>query len=169
MNFLVQADAAAQLAAKDFERLFGFLTGQDGSLQSLTRQAASPMPPWLTPAVQAQYRQVWQHGLQGGLNYYRASPLRPATATDPGASAVQIPPEALHIGVPTLVLWAQDDVALLPCLTEGLQSHVPQLKLVPIAHATHWVVHEQPQRVMAEIADFLKPPSPAPQATEPAQ
>lgn len=169
MNFLVQADAAAQLTANDFERLFGFLTGQDGSLQSLTRQAASPMPPWLTPAVQAQYRDVWQHGLQGGLNYYRASPLRPATATDPGASAVQIPPEALHIGVPTLVLWAQDDVALLPCLTEGLQSHVPQLKLVPIAHATHWVVHEQPQRVMAEIADFLKPPSPAPQATEPAQ
>jgi pimeloyl-ACP methyl ester carboxylesterase len=82
---------------------------------------------------------------------------------------VQIPPEALHIDVPTLVLWAQDDVALLPCLTEGLQTHVPTLKLVPIANATHWVVHEQPQRVMAEIADFLKPPSPAPQATEPAQ
>jgi pimeloyl-ACP methyl ester carboxylesterase len=159
MNFLVQADAAAQLAAHDFERLFGFLTGQDGSLQSLTRQAASPKPTWLTPAVQAQYRGVWQHGLQGGLNYYRASPLRPATATDPGASAVQIPPEALRIEVPTLVLWAQDDVALLPCLTEGLDQHIPDLKLVNIANATHWVVHEQPQRVIDEIAVFLKAPS----------
>ena len=156
MNFLIQPEAAAQLAAHDFERLFGFLTGQDSSLQSLTRQAASPKPSWLTPAVQAQYREVWQHGLQGCLNYYRASPLRPATATDPGASAVQIPPEALRIEVPTLVLWAQDDVALLPCLTEGLDQHIAHLTLVNMDKATHWVVHEQPQRVIDEIAVFLK-------------
>jgi pimeloyl-ACP methyl ester carboxylesterase len=169
MNFLVQPDAAAKLAAHDFERLFGFLTGQDSSLASLSRQAVSPAPSWLTPAIKAQYRRVWQHGLQGGLNYYRASPLRPATATDPGASAVQIPPEALHIGVPTLVLWAQDDVALLPCLSEGLDKHVPELKLVPIANATHWVVHEQPQRVMAEIADFLQSPATTPKTARPTQ
>ena len=159
MNFLVQPDAAAQLAANDFERLFGFLTGQDRSLQSLTAQTAKTPAHWLTPAVKAPYREVWQHGLQGGLNYYRASPLRPATATDPGASAVQIPPEALRIEVPTLVLWAQDDVALLPCLTEGLDAHVTTMKLVPIEQATHWVVHEQPARVMAEITSFLKPPA----------
>lgn len=157
MNFLVQPDAAAQLAAKDFERMFGFLTGQDTSLQSLTAPTADTQAHWLTPAVKAQYREVWQHGLQGGLNYYRASPLRPATATDPGASAVQIPPEALRIDVPTLLLWAQDDVALLPCLTEGLDAHIPDLKLVPIAQATHWVVHEQPARVIQEIVNFLPP------------
>ena len=157
MNFLVQPDAGAQLAANDFERLFGFLTGQDTSLQSLTAPTADTQAHWLTPAVKAQYREVWQHGLQGGLNYYRASPLRPATANDPGASAVQIPPEALRIEVPTLLLWAQDDVALLPCLTEGLDAHIPDLKLVPIAQATHWVVHEQPARVIQEIANFLPP------------
>ena len=157
MNFLVQPDAAAQLAAKDFERMFGFLTGQDTSLQSLTAPTADTQAHWLTPAVKAQYREVWQHGLQGGLNYYRASPLRPATATDPGASAVQIPPEALRIEVPTLLLWALGDVALLPCLTEGLDAHIPDLKLVPIAQATHWVVHEQPERVIQEIASFLPP------------
>lgn len=165
MNFLIQPDAAAQLAANDFERLFGFLTGQDASLPSLTRQSTAvgtdqgasnhTQAQWLTPAIKAQYREVWQHGLQGGLNYYRASPLRPATANDPGARAVQIPPEALRIEVPTLVLWAQDDVALLPCLTEGLNAHIPCLKLVPMANATHWVVHEQTERVIGEIADFL--------------
>jgi pimeloyl-ACP methyl ester carboxylesterase len=157
MNFLVQPDAAAQLAANDFERLFGFLTGQDSSLPSLTAPTADTQAHWLTSAVKAQYREVWQHGLQGGLNYYRASPLRPATATDPGASAVQIPTEALRIEVPTLVLWAQDDVALLPCLTEGLDAHIPDLTLVPIEQATHWVVHEQPERVITEIAGFLQP------------
>jgi pimeloyl-ACP methyl ester carboxylesterase len=157
MNFLVQPDAAAHLAANDFERLFGFLTGQDSSLQSLTAPTADTPAHWLTPAVKAQYREVWQHGLHGGLNYYRASPLRPATAVDPGASAVHIPPEALRIEVPTLVLWAQDDVALLPCLTEGLDAHIRELKLVPIEQATHWVVHEQPERVITEISGFLQP------------
>jgi pimeloyl-ACP methyl ester carboxylesterase len=157
MNFLVQPDAAAHLAAHDFERLFGFLTGQDSSLISLTAPTADTPAHWLTPAVKAQYREVWQHGLQGGLNYYRASPLRPATATDPGANAVQIPAEALRIEVPTLVLWAQDDVALLPCLTEGLNAHIRELKLVPIEQATHWVVHEKPERVITEIAGFLQP------------
>jgi pimeloyl-ACP methyl ester carboxylesterase len=160
MNFLVQPDAAAQLAANDFERLLGFLDGKDHSLPSLTKPPGDhthEATSWLTPEVKERYRQTWRHGLQGGLNYYRASPLRPATAQDPGASAVQIPPEALHISMPTLVLWAQDDVALLPCLTEGLAQHVPDLKLVPISKATHWVVHEKPERVIREITGFLKP------------
>jgi pimeloyl-ACP methyl ester carboxylesterase len=162
MNFLVKPEAAAQLAANNFERLLGFLDGNDRSLTSLTQPPGghtSAADSWLTPEVQERYRQSWRHGLQGGLNYYRASPLRPATAQDPGASAVQMPPEALHIGVPTLVLWAQNDVALLPCLTEGLAQHVPDLKLVPIANATHWVVHEKPERVIQEITGFLAPSS----------
>ena len=159
MNFLVQPNAATQLAANNFERLLGFLDGHDRERPSLTQPAGAPMHEpvrWLTPEVKARYRQVWQHGLQGGLNYYRASPLRPATAQDPGASAVQIPPEALHIGVPTLVLWAQDDIALLPCLTEGLAQYVADLKLVPIPKTTHWVVHEKPGRVIREITNFLR-------------
>lgn len=158
MNFLVQNDAAAQLAANDFEGLFAFLTGLQATAASPTDGLHTPAQAlWLTPEVKAQYRQVWRHGLQGGLNYYRASPLRPATAQDPGVSAVQIPPEALRIDVPTLVLWAQDDVALLPCLTEGLDTYIADLKLVAIEHATHWVVHEQGARVCSEIAAFLKP------------
>jgi pimeloyl-ACP methyl ester carboxylesterase len=34
---------------------------------------------------------------------------------------------------------------------------VPDLKLVPIAKATHWVVHEKPERVIQEITGFLAP------------
>jgi pimeloyl-ACP methyl ester carboxylesterase len=145
MNFLVQPQAAAELSAHDFAGLFGFLSG--GPAHTAT---------WLTPEVKAKYREVWQHGIQGGLNYYRASPLRPATANDPGVSSVQIAPEFLRIDVPTLVLWAQDDVALLPCLTDGLDAHIPDLKLQPIHAATHWVVHEQPERIKSEMADFLQ-------------
>ena len=145
MNFLVQPQASAELSSHDFAGLFGFLSG--GPSNTAT---------WLTPEVKAQYREVWQHGIQGGLNYYRASPLRPTTVSDPGVSSVQIAPEFLRIDVPTLVLWAQDDVALLPCLTDGLEAHIPDLKLQPMDGATHWVVHEQPDRVKSEIADFLQ-------------
>ena len=156
MNFLVQPDAAAQLSANGFAKLLGFLRGQGDELSGSHSLAASAAP-WLTPELEERYRAVWGLGLQGGLNYYRASPLRPATAQDKSIASVTLPPEMLHIAVPTLVLWAQDDIALLPCLTEGLEQHIPDLKKVDIEGATHWVVHEQPQRVIAEISAFLKP------------
>ena len=154
MNFLIRPDAARLLAAEGYARLFGFFEKMGAA-----SPPGSPGAPigagWLTEAMRARYRAVWDLGLDGGLNYYRASPLRPATAQDPAAQAVSLPPEAMRIDLPTLVLWAQDDVALLPALCDGLQAHVPDLKLVPLPQATHWVVHEQPERVAAEIGAFL--------------
>ena len=155
MNFLVQPHAAAQLSAHGFAQLLRFLRGDDDQLSGAHSLAANAAP-WLTSDVEEQYRFVWGLGLNGGLNYYRASPLRPATATENFISDMVLPPEILRIDVPTLVLWAQDDIALRPCLTEGLDQHVSNLTLVPIENATHWVVHEQPARVIAEISLFLK-------------
>ncbi len=153
MNFLVRPDAGRLLTEDGHRRLFGFFEGMGASAVS-----GSPGAPegagWLTEAVRAQYRAVWDLGIEGGLNYYRASPFR---ASHGEGAALSLPPELLRIAVPTLVLWAQDDTALLPCLTEGLQAFVPDLKLVPIERATHWVVHEQPARVIAEIGAFLRP------------
>ena len=156
MNFLIQPDAASQLSADGFKKLFGFLRGSNDELRG-THSLAARAAPWLTPELENRYREVWGHGLEGGLNYYRASPLRPPCEQDPGAAAIELPPEMLHIAVPTLVLWAQDDIALLPCLTQGLDQHVPDLTLVPLPGATHWVVHEQTEQVIAEISAVLKP------------
>ncbi len=154
MNFLIRPDAARLLAADGYARLFGFFEKM-GAASAPGTPGAPIGAGWLSDGVRAQYRAVWDKGLDGGLNYYRASPLRPASDSDPAASAVTLPPEAVRVDVPTLVLWAQDDVALLPALCEGLQEHVPDLRLVPLPQATHWVVHEQPQRVIAEMAAFL--------------
>jgi pimeloyl-ACP methyl ester carboxylesterase len=156
MNFLVQPDAAAQLSANGFAKLLGFLHGEGDELSG-SHSLAARAAPWLTPALEDRYRAVWSLGLDGPLNYYRASPLRPATAQDTSIANITLPAEMLHIAVPTLLLWAQDDIALLPCLTERLEQHIPNLKKVDIEGATHWVVHEQPQRVIAEISAFLKP------------
>lgn len=150
MNFLVRPDAARLLTENGHARLFGFFEGMGASAAPGTPGAPKGAG-WLTEDVRAQYRAVWDLGVQGGLNYYCASPLHPASAHE-----VQLPAEALRITMPTLVLWAQDDIALLPCLCESLEEHVPDLKLVPLHQATHWVVHEQPQRVIAEISAFLQ-------------
>ncbi|NIC42449.1 alpha/beta fold hydrolase [Aquabacterium sp. A08] len=143
MNFLVRPDAEALLAENDFARLWPFFTQMgDGA-------------PWLTEALRERYRAVWRQGLTGPLNYYRASPLRPATAHDAGASGVQLPPALLRVSVPTLVLWGLGDHALLPSLLDGLEAHVPRLRVERLPDASHWLVHEQPARVQALLGDFL--------------
>lgn len=92
--------------------------------------------------------------LTGGLNYYRASPLYPPTAEDPGAAKLQLKPEDFTVRVPTLVLWGERDTALLPGCLEGLDQLVPDLKLVRVPEASHWIAREQTARVIREIEAF---------------
>ncbi len=149
MNFLCRPDAEALLAANDYARLWPFFTNMG---------AADPTHPgggWLTEAVKDQYRAVWGQGLTGQLNYYRASPLKPPTATDRSVMEVVLPASLTQVGLPTLVMWATGDIALPERLLVGLAAYVPDLRIVRIDGATHWVIHEQPQRVVAEIEGFL--------------
>ena len=96
MNFLIRADAEKLLAQDDYHRLWEFLThSQDGT----------QTPAWLTTEVKAQYRVVWEAGLTGGCNLYRASPLRPARPEDPAAAAIDLPLAMLRVSLPTLVIW----------------------------------------------------------------
>lgn len=146
MNFLVRDDAHVLLAEHDFARLFNFLTHEF---------AGNRPTPWLTEAVKDQYRAVWSHGLHGGCNYYRASPLRPPRAQDPGAAAVDLPRTMLTITLPTLVIWGMEDAALPPALVDGLEDYVPHLRLHKVAGATHWILHEQPTLIQSYLSDFL--------------
>lgn len=148
MNFLCRPDAAALLSANDFARLWPFLTASGA--------AAPSGGGWLTDAARAQYRAVWSAGLQGGLNYYRASPLRPPTPGDASLMTLQFPPEHVTVQVPTLVIWGEGDVALLPALLDGLEVHVPRMRLVRVPDATHWIVHERPALVAREIETALR-------------
>ncbi|MEY2801539.1 MAG: hypothetical protein RL513_1124, partial [Pseudomonadota bacterium] len=98
---------------------------------------------------------LFRSGLAGGCHYYRASPLRPATAGDPAADAITLPDAMLTVDCPAMVLWAMDDVALLPELVDGLEAWVPDLRLERIPGATHWILHEQPGLVTDRLARFL--------------
>jgi len=149
MNFLIRPDAEALLAEDDFRRLWAFLTN-----------GGENVPTWLTESVRDQYREVWRSGLTGGCNLYRASPLRPPRPgpphNDPAAAAVNLDPERLKVLLPTLVVWALDDIALPPALIDGLEDYVPDMQLQRVPGASHWIVHEQPQLVMACLQDFLR-------------
>jgi epoxide hydrolase 4 len=142
MNFLIRPDAEKLLREDGYRRLFGFFTH---------RGPAS----WLTESLKAQYRAVWDRSLTGGLNYYRASPLRPAREGDPAASAVSLPHEMLTVDIPTFVLWGLRDTALLPELLEGLDAYVPQLTVEKVPDASHWLVHEQPALVAERLGAFF--------------
>jgi pimeloyl-ACP methyl ester carboxylesterase len=61
-----------------------------------------------------------------------------------------------RIDVPTLVLWGTRDRALLPCLLDGLHDHIAQLRIERWDDASHWLVHEHPQRVTGRLAAFLR-------------
>ncbi len=158
MNFLIRPDAEALLAEDDFRRLFEFFMPF-----STVKGTAGPRvaPAWLTEAVREQYRQVWQSGLTGPLNFYRASPLRPPRPgpphNDPAAAGVEIPRALLDVLVPTLVLWGMGDIALPPALLDGLADYVPNMQLEKIDGATHWIVHEQRELVIGHLQRFLMP------------
>ena len=150
MNFLIRPDAEKILLEDDCRRLFEFFTNMGARYDPDNGKFG-----WLTEPVKQQYREVWQSSLTGGCNLYRASPLRPPTATDKAAAAIDLPKSMLTIDIPTLVLWAMDDIALPPELIDGLDDYIPQLTLYKINNATHWILHEQPQLVAGYIKEFL--------------
>jgi epoxide hydrolase 4 len=143
MRFLCRPDAETLLAADDFARLWPFFTSMGGAA-------------WLTDDARARYREVWRHGLTGGCNYYRASPLKPPTAIDRRVMELSFPAESVTVGVPTTVVWAERDTALLPSLLDGLEAFVPRLRIRRVPDATHWIVHEQPGLVGDEIERALR-------------
>ncbi|HUS25583.1 MAG TPA: alpha/beta hydrolase [Candidatus Binatia bacterium] len=103
----------------------------------------------------AEYRAAWSQpgALTGGLNYYRASPLFPPAD---GRAPPELDAKLFTVRVPTLVIWGERDQALLPCLLDGLDECVTDLRIERIAEGSHWVVHELPDRVNALIRAFVR-------------
>jgi pimeloyl-ACP methyl ester carboxylesterase len=151
MNWLRTPGSESALAKDNFKLLEGFFNGM-----------GQPTAPWFDEAARARYRAAWKtpgdagtHSLSGSVNYYRASPLHPPTAAEPGPAALQLKPQDWIVRVPTKVIWGEADFALPPHLLDGLDQVVPQLDLTRIPEGTHWLIHEQPQRVNALIEDYL--------------
>jgi len=87
------------------------------------------------------------------INWYRASPADVPSMDDPYADPPTIPFPKLTI--PTLVVWALDDVALPACNLDGIEELVPSASIVKVPGCGHFVPWEAPDAVNAAMDEFL--------------
>jgi epoxide hydrolase 4 len=111
----------------------------------------------LSDAERAVYHEAWAQpgALRGGLNYYRAARMGEQVAAGgvPEEYARKLTSQTVE--VPTLVIWGENDAALLPSLTRGLSEWVPRLRVEIVSDAGHWVPYERPDVVNGLIRDFV--------------
>ncbi|WP_334192965.1 alpha/beta fold hydrolase [Pararhodobacter sp.] len=143
IDYLRDPGAEARLSAEDFaglRRLF----------------AAKMDMSWLTGPVLDAYLGQWSRPgvLTGMLNWYRASPLRVARPGEP-LDLPEMPVEAGRVPVPHLVIWGEDDTALLPVCLEGLEAWCPDLTIHRLPGADHWICHQKPAEVAGIIREWL--------------
>lgn len=87
------------------------------------------------------------------INWYRGSP-----AVVPAMDAPYAEPPAMpfpKLTIPTLVIWALDDVALPPCNLGGIADLVPEVQIVDVPDCGHFVPWEAPDAVNAAMDEFL--------------
>jgi epoxide hydrolase 4 len=133
------------LAANDFSLMDDLMLrigGRDARLSGTDRAA---------------YHEAWSQpgALRGGLNYYRAARMGEQVAAGgvPEEYASKITSQT--VSVPTLVIWGENDAALLPSLTRGLSEWVPKLRVEIVPGAGHWVPYECPEVVNGLIREFV--------------
>lgn len=114
-------------------------------------------PGAMEPEERNQLIQDWQDrdACFGMINWYRASalyvPAMDEEAEVPAFAAGDFP--KLHI--PTLVVWAMDDLALPASNIEGIEMLVPTVTVQPVYDCGHFVIWEQPEAVNAAMERFL--------------
>ncbi len=107
--------------------------------------------PAYTPEDMERYIEAWSQpgAATGMINYYRSS-----VRTPPKRAEAALRP----IDAPTLVIWGEDDHYLGEELAEPDHDDVPNLDRVErLPNASHWVHHDEAERVTQLLADFFAP------------
>lgn len=148
MNRLRAADAAGLLSANDFEKLMNMMAGFSAT-------------DWLRDDLRAAYKAQWREpgALEAMLNWYRASPVvvPDLEAREVEAPLLAMPEDMVTVRMPHLILWGEADVALTPACLSGMERFAPDLTIKRIEGASHWILHEQPERVAQAIIAFAGP------------
>jgi epoxide hydrolase 4 len=115
------------------------------TLESTYRDAR---PGAFTPEDFARYEEALMgpDGLRGPINWYRAalrrSPWRLRTLYRP-------------IPAPVLVIWGEQDRFLVKEMADPDPRLVPDVRVVRLPQASHWVQHDEPERVNALLTEFF--------------
>ena len=103
-----------------------------------------------SPVIIDRYREAWSQpgAATATINYYRAAMRRP-----PGRGRADLAP----VTAPTLVIWGERDRYLAAELAEPDREDVPALeRVVRLPEASHWVQHDEPDRVSELLIGFFK-------------
>ena len=119
-------------------RAGNFKLGKNALLQSSRKGAFSPED-------LDRYAEAWSQpgALSGMVNWYRA--------------LLRYPPKyaETRVTIPTRILWGVQDSFLLPVLARESLRYCSQGELIPFENATHWLQHEEPERVNELLKTFF--------------
>lgn len=103
-------------------------------------------PGTFTEVDLAEYRKAWSQpgALTGMINWYRAVVQKPPKAPDP------------RVRVPTLVLWGKKDRFLKHEMAQASIELCEDGRLMYFDDVTHWIQHEEPERVNQLLGEFLR-------------
>jgi pimeloyl-ACP methyl ester carboxylesterase len=103
-----------------------------------------------TPEDIERYVEAWSQpgAATGMINYYRSSVRTPLKRAEE---------QIRTISAPTLVIWGERDRYLRAELAEPEHDDVPNLdRVVRLPDASHWVHHDEPERVNQLLIDFFR-------------
>ncbi|MEQ1641239.1 MAG: alpha/beta hydrolase [Novosphingobium sp.] len=153
-----------QRAASQYFRLF-----RDPASDALVEQfglggvlvkafGETPENPKMEPEERTALMEDWQNreAAIAMLNWYRASPMEVLDLDAPyELPAGWAPPAIPKLNIPTLVVWAMDDIALPPANLEGMDELIDNLIIVKVPGSGHFVQWEAPEAVNAALDEFL--------------
>lgn len=134
------------------------LVKEHGLTGLLLKEVKWDRPSAMEPEERDALLRDWQNrdAAFGMLNYYRASPIDVPTMDAPfDIPADWTPPALPKLTIPTLVIWALDDLALPPENLDGLDEIIDPLTIVRVPDCGHFVPWEAPEAVNAAMEAFL--------------
>ena len=153
-----------QRAASQYFRLFrdpesDALVEQFGLAGVLAKAfGETPENPKMEPEERAALLEDWSNreAAIAMLNWYRASPVAVLDMAAPYELPAGYQPVAIpKLTIPTLVIWAMDDIALPPANLDGMDELIDDLTIVKVLGSGHFVQWEAPDEVNLAIEDFL--------------
>ena len=149
MTTLRSEGAAKIMRADGFARTLNMMTGFSSS-------------GWMTEPVRQAYLDAWsgEGTMEAMLNWYRASPVVVPPVDEPAAAfagkvpVLDLPPDALRVRVPHLVIWGEQDQALRPVCLDGLDTYAEDLTIRKVPDAGHWILHERPEQVASAVLSW---------------
>lgn len=112
----------------------------------------------MEPAERAALLADWQNrdAAFGMLNWYRASPMEVPPMDAPFALPAALDTSPMPtLAIPTLVIWAMDDIALPPENLDGMEEVVTDLTIARVPDCGHFVPWEAPDAVNAAMDAFF--------------